>query len=234
MGGLAACGSIGCPPADGVSPSPAGGSGWPAAGRTGEGPPTMPSDNATPQRPLQHHHPVPPRDPFLPDDLTLPDLLAPGLDLVFVGINPSVYSAERGQYFARPSNMFWRCLNGSGLVPEPLGPPDGAKLLAYGIGLTDIVKRATHDAAELTAADFAAGRVELEAKLSESAPRAVCFVGKLAWQQYSRRRLSPFGQQTETIGDSAVFVMPSTSGLVNNLHAERLRCLEAVRAFLGR
>ncbi len=183
---------------------------------------------------LQHHD-APPPDPFAPPDLTLPDILAPGLDLVFVGINPSIYSAERGQYFARPSNMFWRCLNQSGLVPIPLGPADGARLLEFGLGLTDIVKRATHDAAELMAAEFAQGRAALRAKLLCYRPRAVCFVGKLAWQQYlGRSRTGPFGQQPERIGASAVFVMPSTSGLVNNLHRERLRCLEEVRAFLGR
>ena len=185
-------------------------------------------------RALQHHRTAPPPDPYAPPDLTLPDLLAPGLDLVFVGINPSIYSAERGQYFARPSNMFWRCLNASGLVPAPLGPADSQRLNEFGIGLTDIVKRATHDAAELSNAEFAAGRLALRAKLEETAPRAVCFVGKLAYQQYSGRRRLPFGQQPERIGDSAVFVMPSTSGLVNQLHAERLRCLDEVRRFLGR
>jgi TDG/mug DNA glycosylase family protein len=190
---------------------------------------------AASRRYLQHHDGAPPPDPFAPPDLTLPDILAPGLDLVFVGINPSIYSAERGQYFARPSNMFWRCLNQSGLVPVPLGPADGARLLEFGLGLTDIVKRATHDAAELTAAEFAQGRAALRAKLLCYRPRAVCFVGKLAWQQYlGRGRTGPFGQQPERIGVSAVFVMPSTSGLVNNLHRERLRCLEEVRAFLGR
>lgn len=186
------------------------------------------------RRSLQHHGPLRPPDPHLPSDLTLPDLLRPGLDLVFVGINPSLYSAERGQYFARPSNMFWRCLNASGLVPERLGPADGERLLSHGIGLTDIVKRATHDAAEVSRAEFAEGRETLRAKLLACAPHAVCFVGKLAYQQYSGRRLCPFGQQAEPIGEATVFVMPSTSGLVNNLHAERLRCLEEVRAFLGR
>lgn len=170
----------------------------------------------------------------MPPDLSLPDLLAPALELVFVGINPSVYSAERGQYFARPSNMFWRCLNASGLVPAPLGPADSHRLLDYGIGLTDIVKRATHDAAELTAAEFAAGREALREKLVCAAPRAVCFVGKLAWQQFNQRRVMPFGRQPERIGETAVFVMPSTSGLANHLHAERLRCLDEVRALLGR
>ena len=188
---------------------------------------------ATP-RPLQHHRSVPSLDPSVPPDLTLPDLLAPGLDLIFVGINPSIYSAERGQYFARPSNMFWRCLNASGLVPQLLGPADSARLLQFGIGLTDIVKRATHDAAQVTVAEFAAGREELREKLHRYRPRAVCFVGKLAYQHFSRQRTMPFGLQTESLGDIALFVMPSTSGLVNHLHAERLRCLAEVRAYLGR
>jgi TDG/mug DNA glycosylase family protein len=183
---------------------------------------------------LQHHRDAPPPDPYAPMDLTLPDILAPGLDLVFVGINPSIYSAERGQYFARPSNMFWRCLNASGLLPVPLGPADSHRLPEFGIGLTDIVKRATHDAAQLSRAEFAEGREELHARLLANAPRAACFVGKLAYQHFSGRRALPFGLQAESLGETALFVMPSTSGLVNNLHAERLRVLAEVRAFLGR
>jgi TDG/mug DNA glycosylase family protein len=186
------------------------------------------------RRPLQHHGRPRAAEDALPPGMTLPDLLAPGLDLVFVGINPSIYSAERGQYFARPSNMFWRCLNQSGLVSERLGPGDSQRLLEFGIGLTDIVKRPTHDASELTSAEFAAGRELLREKLLHHAPRAVCFVGKLAYTRFSGRRSAPFGEQVDRAGESMVFVMPSTSGLVNNLHAERLRCLEEVRAFLGR
>jgi TDG/mug DNA glycosylase family protein len=167
-------------------------------------------------------------------DLTLPDILAPGLDVVFVGINPSVYSAERGHYFARPSNRFWVCLHESGLTPERLTPADDARLVELGIGLTDIVKRATHDAAEVSAAEFAAGREVLRGKLLDAAPAAVCFVGKVAYQHFARRRTFPFGRQPDGLGRSAVFVMPSTSGLVNNLHAERLRCLRDVRRFLDR
>jgi TDG/mug DNA glycosylase family protein len=166
--------------------------------------------------------------------LTLPDILIPGLDLVFVGINPSVYSAERGQYFARPSNRFWRVLNASGLVPERLGPTDGPRLLAFSIGLTDIVKRPTHDAAELTAAEFAEGRALLRAKLLANAPRAVCFVGKLAYQRFSGLRSVPFGRQAADIGGAAVFVMPSTSGRAARYHHECARCLADLRAFLRR
>jgi TDG/mug DNA glycosylase family protein len=187
-----------------------------------------------PERGLQRRGPLPGDDPFLPPDLTLEDILEPGLDLVFVGINPSIYSALCGHYFARPSNRFWACLNQSGLVPERVGPEDDVRLPSFGIGLTDIVKRATHDAAELSAAEFADGREMLRGKLLHYAPRAVCFVGKLAYTHYRRRRSVPFGEQPDRIGDSVVFVMPSTSGLVNNLHAERLRCLEEVRLVLGR
>lgn len=187
-----------------------------------------------PERGLQRRGPLPSVDPFLPPDLTLPDILEPGLDLIFVGINPSIYSATRGHYFARPSNRFWACLNQSGLVPERVGPEDDTRLPSFGIGLTDIVKRATHDAAELSAAEFAEGREMLRGKLIAYAPQAVCFVGKLAYTHYRRRRRFPFGEQPERIGDAAVFVMPSTSGLVNNLHAERLRCLDEVRMALGR
>lgn len=166
--------------------------------------------------------------------LTLPDILAPGLDLVIVGINPSVYSAERGQYFARPSNRFWPLLSASGLLPERLGPADGPRLLRFGIGLTDLVKRATPSAADLTAADFVAGRRELAAALEEVRPRAVLFIGKLAWERFSGLRSTTFGRQDETIAGAAVFVSPSTSGRANRLHAERSRTLAEVRAYLGR
>lgn len=165
---------------------------------------------------------------------TLPDVLAMGLDLVFVGINPSLYSAARGQYFARPSNAFWRCLHAAGLVPIPLGPADTPRLLAFGIGLTDLVKRPTRSAAEVCPEEFATERAALRAKLLTSAPRAVCFVGRLAYERFSSRRLVAYGRQPEGLGNSVLFVMPSTSGRANRLQAERLRCLAEVRTFLGR
>ncbi len=164
--------------------------------------------------------------------LTLPDILAPRLDLVFVGINPSIYSAERGLYFARPANMFWRCLNTSGLVPEPLGPADSHRLPAFGIGLTDLVPRATRSADELSAAELGAGAAALRAKLLRYAPRAVCFAGKLAYQHFSGRRDVAYGRQPDRLGESVLFVMPSPSGRANRLHAERLRCLRLIHAEL--
>src|SRR5258705_13470111 len=88
---------------------------------------------------------------------TLPDFLAPGLDIVSIGINPSLYSVERGFYFARPGNRFWPALNASGMIGPPLAPSrDPVELLfrRYHIGFTDLVKRATPRAAGLAAADY--------------------------------------------------------------------------------
>ena len=94
-----------------------------------------------------------------PDEMrTLPDLLGPGLALVFVGLNPSEYSAREGHYFANPRNRFWDAFNSSALLPPALGrecsPPDDAALLEHGIGFTDVVKRPTPQANALKAADF--------------------------------------------------------------------------------
>lgn len=168
------------------------------------------------------------------NDPTLPDILRPGLDLVFAGINPSIYSAQRGHYFARPSNRFWPVLSASGLVPEPLRPEDDVRLPDFGIGLTDVVKRATPSAADLTPAELIAGAVLLRDKILHFAPRAVCFVGKIGFQAFSGCRNVAFGRQDAAIGDTALFVMPSTSGRANRLHAERVACLAELRRFLGR
>ena len=104
---------------------------------------------------------------------SLEDLLRCGLDIVFVGINPSIYSAERGHYFARATNRFWPCLSRStlseaaraGLGVERLGPQHDANLPEYGIGFTDVVKRATKRAADVAPAELVAGVELLVAKL---------------------------------------------------------------------
>lgn len=165
-------------------------------------------------------------------ELTLPDILAPELAVVFVGINPSLDSVQCGHYFARPSNRFWAVLYESRLVPTRLRPEDDIHLPQFGIGLTDVVKRPTRSTAELSRDEFAAGREALQEKLLSYAPRAVCFVGKYGYEAYSGRPPAGYGRQADNIGPAAVFVMPSTSGRANRLHPERLRCLAAVRRFL--
>ena len=147
---------------------------------------------------------------------TLPDYLRPGLDIVLVGLNPSIPSAQTGRYFANPRNRFWRAFNAAGLVPEPLGPETDYKMLEFGIGMTDVVKRPTPGAGGLTAADFRAGAAELRERLLAAAPRIVSFHGVMAASQYRRhadgsRERVALGLQEWNIGESIAFVTPNPS-----------------------
>ena len=96
---------------------------------------------------------------------TLPDYLRKNLDLVLIGLNPGLYSAQIGQYFARKQNRFWTALSASGLVPEPVGAGDEKRLLDWGIGLTDVVKRPTGGIHELTTEEFHQGAQVLRKKI---------------------------------------------------------------------
>ena len=96
---------------------------------------------------------------------TLPDHLRPGLDIVLVGLNPSIPSARTGRYFANPRNRFWRAFNAAGLTPEPLGPETDHRMLEFGIGMTDVVKRPTAGVGDLKAADFRDGAAALRERL---------------------------------------------------------------------
>lgn len=141
---------------------------------------------------------------------TLPDYLAPNLDIVFVGINPGEYSARVGHYFARKQNSFWTALNRSGLVPEWLTPEDDRRLPRFGLGLTDIVKRATPNASYISSAEFVAGGKMLREKLKSLAPRIICFVGLTGYRQAFDRK-ARLGLQTTRWGKSHLFIVPSTS-----------------------
>jgi len=147
---------------------------------------------------------------------TLPDYLQPGLDIVLVGLNPSDYSVREGHYFANPRNRFWPAFNRSGLVGEEMSPKLDAKLLTYGIGLTDVVKRPTPQGSGLRAADYRRWAPVLKQKLLEFQPRIVCFQGVMGYGQYLRhaedsREKPQVGRQTRTIGRSQVFVAPNPS-----------------------
>ena len=151
---------------------------------------------------------------------TLPDLLAPGLTLVFVGLNPSEYSAREGHYFANPRNRFWPAFNRSALLPAPLGrectPSDDSLLLAYGIGFTDVVKRPTPQGNALRAADYRRWAPALKERLLECQPALVCFHGLMAYKAYLRyaegERASPeLGMQPHAIGTGSVYVVPNPS-----------------------
>ena len=151
---------------------------------------------------------------------TLPDLLAPGLSLVFVGLNPSEYSAREGHYFANPRNRFWLAFNQSALLPPALGrpcaPPDDAALLQHGIGFTDVVKRPTPQANGLKAADYRRWAPLLREKLLQCRPKLICFHGLTAYKAYLRyaeadKSAPTLGMQPRTIGESAIFVVPNPS-----------------------
>ena len=147
---------------------------------------------------------------------TLPDYLRPGLDIVLVGLNPSIPSAQTGRYFANPRNRFWRAFNAAGLTPEPLGPETDFHMIEFGIGMTDVVKRPTPGAGGLTAADFRAGAAELRERLLSASPRIVSFHGVMAASQYRRhadgsRERVALGLQEWNIGESVVFVTPNPS-----------------------
>jgi TDG/mug DNA glycosylase family protein len=151
---------------------------------------------------------------------SLPDFVAPGLDILSIGINPSVYSVERGFPFARPGNRFWPALNASGLVSSPLEPSRGAVerlLREYRIGFTDLVKRATARASELTDEDYAQGAPVLHEKLVRYAPRIAWFHGTTAYRLFlahtgTQRKTIAVGLQPERIGSSVIFVTPNPSG----------------------
>jgi TDG/mug DNA glycosylase family protein len=141
---------------------------------------------------------------------TLPDYLREGLDVVFVGLNPGLYSAQVGHYFAYKQNRFWSALSASGLVPEPVGPEDDARLMGWGIGLTDIVKRPTRGIHELTRGEFRRGAKVLQEKIVHYQPRIVCFVGLTGYRVCCGNDGSP-GLQAGRFGGGQVFVIPSTS-----------------------
>lgn len=141
---------------------------------------------------------------------TLPDYLREGLDIVFVGLNPGLYSVQVGHYFAYEQNRFWPALSASGLVPEPVGPENDAQLLEWGIGLTDIVKRPTRGIHEISSAEFRRGAKALHQKLSYYQPRIVCFVGLTGYRLCCGGSQS-LGMQRDRFAGAHVFVMPSTS-----------------------
>lgn len=155
---------------------------------------------------------------------TLPDYLRQGLDIVSIGINPSVYSVEKGFAFARPGNRFWPVFNAARIVPAELVPGREAietLFCEYGIGFTDIVKRPTRGADELTRDDYSRGAKLLQRKLLKHRPRIAWFQGKDAWKMFlehavdtapDKKRRLELGLQPERIGDALVFVTPNPSG----------------------
>jgi TDG/mug DNA glycosylase family protein len=150
---------------------------------------------------------------------TLPDYLRPGLDILSIGLNPSLPSVRAGFYFANPRNRFWRALNASALVPEALVPGVNAMAVLfekYDLGFTDVVKRPTAGGGELRAADYREWAPVLRGRLLEHGPRIAWFHGKVAYANYLKysvesRPVIHWGEQPLPIGASRVFVTPNPS-----------------------
>lgn len=162
---------------------------------------------------------------------TVPDVSAPGLEVLFCGINPGLYSGAVGHHFARPGNRFWQVLHRSGFTPRLLSPDEEQELLVFRCGITNLVARATATAAELADGELAAGRRRLEAKVRRHAPRFLAVLGLEAFRTaFDRPKAAP-GPQPGLIGRTEVWVLPNPSGLNANYQIRDLvRLFSALRA----
>lgn len=154
-----------------------------------------------------------------PDDLraatsrTVPDVIGHDLRILFCGINPGLYSAATGHHFARPGNRFWPALHQSGLTPRQLSPEEERELLPLGVGITNLVRRSSAMASELTPEELLAGGRRLANKVKRYHPRCLAILGISAYRQAFERPKAQLGRQAETIGRTILWVLPNPSGL---------------------
>ena len=142
-----------------------------------------------------------------------PDVIARDLRVLFVGINPGLYTAAVGHHFARPGNRFWPALFAAGFTSRLLSPFEEQELLSFGLGITNLVNRATAAADELSPEELAAGGVQLVEKVKRYQPRSIAVLGIGAYRSaFSRPKASP-GPQPEPIAGAPVWVLPNPSGL---------------------
>lgn len=141
------------------------------------------------------------------------DLVAPGLRVLFCGINPGTLSGELGLHFARPGNRFWKLLQAGGFTESVLSPADQYGLPALGIGITNLVGRVTATAKEVSAAELRAGAALLETKVQRLRPRCVAVLGLQAYRTAFGRPDATIGPQPEPLGPAQVWLLPNPSGL---------------------
>lgn len=144
---------------------------------------------------------------------TIPDVIRPRLKLLFVGINPSLYSAAVGHHFARPGNRFYPALHEAGITERRLSPFDDRQLLERSCGITNIVGRATARAEELTDDELAEGLRQLAAKVRRFRPRCLGFLGVTAYRSALGKKQAEVGPQSEPLGGRPVYLLPNPSGL---------------------
>ena len=152
----------------------------------------------------------------------IPDVAAPRLRVLFAGINPGLYSAATGYHFARPGNRFWPALHASGFTPRVFRPDEQEQLLPLGLGITNVVDRATARADELTPAEIQAGGRALAAKVARLAPRWLAVVGVTVYRAAFGHPGAQTGPQAGPLGGSQVWVLPNPSGLNASYQMDRL------------
>jgi double-stranded uracil-DNA glycosylase len=144
---------------------------------------------------------------------TLPDVIAPGLRVLFCGINPGLYTAAVGHHFARPGNRFWKALHDGGFTPRVLDPSEEQLLLEYGCGITNVADRPSTAADELSRAELIEGGRQLAEKVRRFHPRWLAVLGLGAYRTAFGHPKATLGPQEETIGGARVWVLPNPSGL---------------------
>jgi TDG/mug DNA glycosylase family protein len=159
---------------------------------------------------------------------TIDDVIAPGLDILFVGINPGLWSGLTGYHFANPANRFWRAIALAGLTDGVLEPSEQRGLLDSGIGIVNLVARTTASAAELGRDELRAGGLALEAKVERFRPRTVAFLGISTYRIAFDAPAVEVGLQAERLAGAPVWVLPNPSGLNASWTLPRLA--EAYRA----
>lgn len=144
---------------------------------------------------------------------TVPDVIAPGLRVLFCGINPGLYTAAVGHHFARPGNRFWKALHAGGFTPRVLDPSEEQLLIHYGCGITNVADRASTAAGELSRAELVEGGRQLAVKVARFQPRWLAVLGLGAYRTAFARPRAVIGPQEESIGGARVWVLPNPSGL---------------------
>jgi len=150
------------------------------------------------------------------------DVVAPALKVLFVGINPGLYSAATGHHFARPGNRFWPALHRSGFTERQLHPSEQVELLKAGYGITNLVNRGTAAADELEPGEFVAGRKRLAAKVRRYRPKTLAFLGVGAYCHAFSLKNAPVGPQPQAFEGASVWVLPNPSGLNANYQLPEL------------
>ncbi len=153
---------------------------------------------------------------------TVRDVTAPGLRVLFCGINPGLYTAAIGHHFGRPGNRFWPALFAAGITPRLFSPYDERALLPLGYGITNVVARATAGENDLNPAELAAGGLRLARKVRRLRPRCLAVLGVGAYRAAFARPKAQLGRQPETIGDTVLWVLPNPSGLNAHYQPEAL------------